>query len=477
MRVSVIISNRNDVAMLAVTLRSAIEELSAVPGDGEVVICDNSDTQYRDAVKSIIPRRYFGNTVRLYYQDYPCLFTARETAARKARGEYIICVDSHMLFGHDSIINAVHFMNRRRRQPIGFGSLPINWLCQHEAAARHDMRHLYGTWGSHYEYERRITWKGMPWICRREWFLKRLGAYGCLSANKMAWGGGDMYLGVKSWLLGFENWAIPSRPVIHIGPLPTAARDFYNYRVYSGSGEQFPTLGFIMAFYALGVNESYFERPEISDFLTKRVGANFREHLPLARALAATDRRNIAKRAVMTYDQLEKASPWDEGIEYKPFYEKFRAKFNTAKSIFVSFCKIDGQLLQRLVRQYNVKTVLEFGSGLSTILFDRLNLIVTSFETDAEYMADVDRMCAGNITFYTWDNQHLPIKLPAVDMAFVDGADPRQRQINLAAESTRVMVIHDGYTRPTPKVIENCLFDWREIKVNSRRARLFIKKD
>ena len=40
-----------------------------------------------------------------------------ETAARQAKGEYIFCVDSHMIFGHDSIINAVHFMNRRRRQP------------------------------------------------------------------------------------------------------------------------------------------------------------------------------------------------------------------------------------------------------------------------------------------------------------------------------------------------------------------------
>lgn len=35
MRVSVIIANRNDTAMLAITVRSALEKLSAVPGGGE----------------------------------------------------------------------------------------------------------------------------------------------------------------------------------------------------------------------------------------------------------------------------------------------------------------------------------------------------------------------------------------------------------------------------------------------------------
>jgi glycosyltransferase involved in cell wall biosynthesis len=318
MRVSVIIANRNDVAILGVTLRSAIEELSAVPGGGEVVICDNSDAEHRPAVESIIPRRYLGREVRIYYQDYACLFTAREQAARQARGKYIFCVDAHMIFGRDSIVRAVEFMDRRAGQPVGFGSIPINWLCQHEGAARHDMRHLHGTWGHLYEHERRISWKGIPWICNRDWFLDSLGAYGCLSANKMSWGGGDVYLGLKTWLLGFENWAIPSRPVIHIGPLPPAARQFYKYRTYQGSGQYFATLGFLVAFYALGVEPAFFERPEISSFLEQRVGKNFREHLPLACELAAADHQKIAGAAVMSYAELAKTRPWDAIGQNKP---------------------------------------------------------------------------------------------------------------------------------------------------------------
>ena len=41
-KVSIIISNRNDIAMLVVTIRSCIEELVPLEG-GEIVVCDNSD--------------------------------------------------------------------------------------------------------------------------------------------------------------------------------------------------------------------------------------------------------------------------------------------------------------------------------------------------------------------------------------------------------------------------------------------------
>ena len=189
--------------MLGITLRSAIEEISAVPGGGEVVIVDNSDEDIQTYIEEIIPRGYKANgQVRLIKQDHPCLFTARETAAREAKGEYILCVGSHCLFGHGTILAAVHFMNRHKNEKIGFGHLPLSWLCQFEGNMKHDMKDLHGGWGTFYNHERPISWKGMPWICRRDWFLNELNGYGAFSKHRLSWGGGDMYLGLKTWMIG-----------------------------------------------------------------------------------------------------------------------------------------------------------------------------------------------------------------------------------------------------------------------------------
>jgi len=216
--------------MLAVTVRSCIEELQPIQGGGEIVVVDNSDENKFKALNSVIPRGYkLDGTVKVLRQDYPCLFTARETAAREAKGEYILCVDSHMLIGRDMIKDLVDFMDGRVNDTrLGFAHAPINWAHQHEDRAKHDRDMSVdelGNWGFQVKEKKRITWKGMPWICRRNWFLNDLGGYGALAEHRLAWGGGDMHLGIKTWLLGYENWGVPCRPGIHIGPFPNGNKN------------------------------------------------------------------------------------------------------------------------------------------------------------------------------------------------------------------------------------------------------------
>ena len=43
-------------------------------------------------------------------------------------------------------------------------------------------------------------------------------------------------------------------------------------------------------------------------------------------------------------------------------------------------------MLRSLIRNRKIKNVLEFGSGMSTILFDKLGLNVDSYETDRIFM-------------------------------------------------------------------------------------------
>ncbi len=323
-KISVIISNRNDAPMLAVTVRSVIEELSALPYKGEVVIADNSDPFVFNKVKEAIPSGYIKEgTINLLHQDFPCIFTAREMAVEKAQGDYVLCLDSHMLCGRDMIGALVTFMDSKSQdQTVGFAHAPINWIHHHERQARHDRdmsKHELGDWNSYYKTNHLISWKGMPWICRRDWFLNKergLGGYGALSEHRLSWGGGDMHIGIKPWLLGFKNWAVPCRPGIHIGPFPSEKLDGNaskvgksNYRLWSISGEGPSALGFLVSCYVLG-GVPMMERNEQA--INDRFGRflRVRRHWEDAIDMGRNEREWLLKRQKMSFDELLLQKPW-----------------------------------------------------------------------------------------------------------------------------------------------------------------------
>jgi len=305
--------------MLAVTVRSCIEELRPV-GSGEIIIVDNSDLPIYKVLPSALPIGYIKDRVlKIYRQDFPCLFSARQTAAERATGEYLFCLDSHMLVGRSTIISLAKFMDRQDNG-IGFAHAPINWAHQHESHSRHDRDmsvNELGDWGLAYDHERTITWKGMPWMCRRDWFLDNLNGYGALAEHKVSWGGGDMYLGIKPWLLGFKNWAVPTNPCIHFGPMPNPEtkdkkvkeaqlRD--KYRLYSASGKYPHTFGFLVACYVLG-GDPMIERNK--DILSERFSLNVEEWRDKAIEIGQEDKDWLDERKVMTFEELLERKPWD----------------------------------------------------------------------------------------------------------------------------------------------------------------------
>ena len=332
MKLSVIISNRNDTAMLAVTIRSCIEEFKAINDKCEIVIVDNSDDGEVEVVKSVIPQHYINEgVVKFIRQDFPCLFTARDTAVENASGEYVVCLDSHMLCGRDMLVDMVTYMDSLKwNDKVGFGHAPISWAHQHERASRHDRdmsQHELGAWGTRYKNVRKITWKGMPWICRREFFLSRekgIGGYGALAKHRVSWGGGDMHIGIKPWLLGYENYAFPTSPGIHIGPFPkvdiakgtkeTIVRkkgdDSYKYRVYSSSGNFPHTFGFLVSCYVLG-GEAMMNRNK--EALTNRFGRYIRvdKWWDKAIELGQEEKDWLDANKVMSFEELLIKKPWE----------------------------------------------------------------------------------------------------------------------------------------------------------------------
>lgn len=322
--------------MLAVTVRSCVEELRPLgQGEAEIVICDNSDPPIFEMVKAAVPSGYCRDgLVKILRQDFPCLFSARELAVKTATGEYIVCLDSHMIVGRDMFVDLVNFMDRHKDDStIGFAHAPVSWAHQHERNAKHDRNiseHELGDWNIKYDNERTITWKGMPWICRQDWFLDRergLGGYGALADHKISWGGGDMHIGVKSWLLGFKNWAVPTNPGIHIGPFPkvdvsptpsiTETGDPYKqdkYRLYSKSGEYPHTFGFLVSCFVLG-GERMMERNEKA--ISERFGKfiNVRDWWGKAKELGKDEKVWLDRRKIMSFEQFLERKPWNEIIQ------------------------------------------------------------------------------------------------------------------------------------------------------------------
>ncbi len=327
---SIIISNRNDTVMLSVTINSCIEELRELGLENcEIIICDNSDQSIYDVLPSCLPMKYVKEgLLKIVRQDYACLFTAREEAARIATGEYICCVDSHMLIGKGMFDDLIDFMEEHQDdETLGFAHAPLRWAYHHEARAVHDRdisKNELGDWNRSYDQARTITWKGMPWICRREWFLdsdKGLNGYGALAQHRISWGGGDMHIGTKPWLLGFKNWAVPTSPAIHIGPFPRlntkdnpvdASGEFngYKYRLYGSSGNFPHAFGFLVSCYVLG-GEPMMKRNEKA--ITNRFGKYIKVASWWRKAIKlGSDERNwLSDRQDINFEQFIERRPWD----------------------------------------------------------------------------------------------------------------------------------------------------------------------
>lgn len=333
-KLSVVISNRNDTAMLVVTIRSCIEEFKAVDGKCEIVVVDNSDSNIYDQLQGMIPGGYVREgTINVLRQESPCLFEARDEAVRQSSGEYVLCLDSHMLCGRDMIRDLVEFMDRRSGdETLGFAHAPISWAHQHERVAKHDRdvrTHELGGWNTKYFTERTITWKGMPWICRKEFFLSKekgvgIGGYGSLSKHMISWGGGDMFIGVKPWLLGFKNWAVPCSPGIHIGPFPkhdiakgthetivAKPGDGYRYRLYAASGNYPHAFGFLVACYVLG-GVPMMERNK--KIISERFGRYIKvdKWWDKAIELGREEREWLVANQVMSFEEWIAKMPWED---------------------------------------------------------------------------------------------------------------------------------------------------------------------
>lgn len=323
MKLSVVIPNRNDTVMLGVTVRSILEELKAIDNDGEIVIVDNSDEDLWNIIRSVnispIDLAYVEEgRIRLIHQSFPSLYSARQTAIEKAQGEYVYNVDSHTIIGHNSLLDLVNFMDRGSLI-VGMAFAPIGWMSKHEAFSRHDIRTdqgtIFGSWGRKYKYPVKICWHFGSCIFNRDWFLNVHGGYDFFATKKMSWGGGEFYVAMKTWMLGYENWAVPCSPQFHIGPFSNEIerRAGYRYRLYDKTGHGKIGIGIFAAMYGLGGDEMKEEalKAEVAG-VGRYGGISVEKDWEEAKLLAYDGWENLKKRQVTSFKSLMEHKPWVE---------------------------------------------------------------------------------------------------------------------------------------------------------------------
>jgi ADP-heptose:LPS heptosyltransferase len=115
----------------------------------------------------------------------------------------------------------------------------------------------------------------------------------------------------------------------------------------------------------------------------------------------------------------------------------------------------DWMYMKDIIKENNVKTVLEFGAGLSTLLMGSMVKHIDTFETMPGWIKKIQPKANPNFhSFFTWDGKTAKIPSKHYDMAFVDGpagGENREWSIKYASKLADVVIVHDAGRVPERK--------------------------
>ena len=100
--------------------------------------------------------------------------------------------------------------------------------------------------------------------------------------------------------------------------------------------------------------------------------------------------------------------------------------------------------IESIIRKYKVKTVLEFGPGLSTLLFGKAGMKVKTLEDKEEWVSEKDFGPKCDVVI--WDGKRFPGEFSQYDLALVDGpkgGESRAQSTLYASAMSNLVLIHD----------------------------------
>lgn len=142
----------------------------------------------------------------------------------------------------------------------------------------------------------------------------------------------------------------------------------------------------------------------------------------------------------------------------------------------------DWMFMKDIFKEENVKTVLEFGAGLSTLLMGSMVEKVDTYESMQGWINKIKPMADPNKhSFYSWDGKTANIKEKHYDFAFVDGpagGENREWSTKYASELADLIIVHDAGRVPERKWQAKYLEkDFKMISKGGHRCHYWKRKD
>lgn len=354
--------------MLCVTVLSAVEAIKESGVKGEIVVVENSDEDVHLAAMDCLAGQIKEGVVRVVRLQNPSIAKAIHLAHEEAKGKFIFYTDAHTLIGHGTIPALMAFHQEHQREPIGFVHAPIQWAHRSSATKRTHLnvsRTPLGEWAGATPVEKPslIPWKGMPYMIRKSVWGDIRGL-GCCAEHNLGWGVLP-YLGMKTWMLGYENWAIPDGVVYHFGEWPERVKPHAQYRTYTSSGEK-PGLARAVALYVFGGEEAL--RKHFSEDRLERFFKTPDEALEKARKVGENERRWLLSRQVRTFNSLYESPPWNMTPELiSPRYRELNQELHHNPAVLFGYRGWEqADLAEKLYRQYECVSALDYGAGKQT---------------------------------------------------------------------------------------------------------------
>jgi hypothetical protein len=138
----------------------------------------------------------------------------------------------------------------------------------------------------------------------------------------------------------------------------------------------------------------------------------------------------------------------------------------------------DEDFIAKIVLENGVETVLEFGSGISTLFLSGLVDIV-SYETDSKYIKAVLGKNP-RLDVRWWDGKRVTEELPKFDMAFVDGpayGENRRYSTKIASQKTDIVIIHDAERKFEQQWQDKYLEEDFRLMASNRMCHCWIRND
>ena len=390
MKLSIVLASRNELEMLMVTVLSAVEQLRTLAVEGEVFIVDNSDPEYWAAVQNLLSGQGKDGIVRVVHEPDPSIAVALDRAHREARGEYLFYTDAHTLIGNGTLEALLRFYEEHPGEPIGFVHAPIQWAHSSSQGRRayFGLNNTWmGDWGDSVQLHtaRKVTWKGMPYMIRRD-VWEAIGGLGCCAKHRIGWGV-MRYIGIKTWIMGYENWAIPEGVTYHFGEWPKPVRSLTRYRTYKGSGDHRIGIANAIAPYVFGGEEllrAEFDRINLAPCFRGGV----EQALAEVRPLAEEERIWIKQHRKWSLQELVQAAPWGDitkpAVTITPEYTKLNADLHKDPEVLYGYKGADqAPEIMKQVKAYRCRSLLDYGAGkrtLSQALQSERNLRVQDYD-------------------------------------------------------------------------------------------------